>query len=111
MRSVDVREYLALLKDGIPEVKNELPPGSVSPFGSNTAVSKDIIVVDAHRTFMMDPQFTKQVPFEKIVRVLSAFHRKIRTYKTRNPLFMICPENTLLWPSFTLYSVFKVFKW
>jgi hypothetical protein len=78
MRSVDVNEYMELLKDGVPEVKNEVPPGAVAMFGSNATVSKDIVVVDANRTFTMDSDFMKHVPFEKIVRVLSAFHRKIR---------------------------------
>lgn len=80
VRDVDVQEYLDLLKDGVPEVKNEVPPGSVSMFGSQAAVSKDIIVVDATRTFSIDTDFNQRVPFEKIVRVLSAFHRKIRTF-------------------------------
>lgn len=79
MRTVDVDEYLDLLKDGLPEVKNEVPPGSVSMFGTQAATSKDIIVVDANRTFATETLFVQQVPFEKIVRVLSAFHRKIRT--------------------------------
>lgn len=79
MRSVNIEEYLALLSDGIPEVRNEAPPDNGSTFGSQSTSSKDIIVVDADRTFKMDVEFSKKVPFEKIVRVLSAFHRKIRT--------------------------------
>jgi len=78
MRNVDVQEYMDLLKDGIPEVKNEVPPGATSMFGSQATSSQDILVVDANRTFSLDAEFTSKVPFEKIVRVLSAFHRKIR---------------------------------
>jgi len=115
MRSVDVDEYMELLKDGIPEVKNEVPPGSVSMFGTQAAKSADIIVVDANRTFATESLFVQRVPFEKIVRVLSAFHRKIRTSSPSKALQLnvlrnlpfwrfVCHDTAILTPSFnTLY--------
>jgi hypothetical protein len=103
MRTVNVQEYFDLLKDGIPEVKNEVPPGATSMFGSQATSSQDIIVVDANRTFSIDADFTSKVPFEKIVRVLSAFHRKIRT--TDLDLIEVCKTRAFVFAHFNPHFV------